>query len=523
MKILNRISVALIPLVLVILSGCNSSTTYNEDNFNPTGEAIVKEKIELTFFAPLHPLHHKEGFNQMKLFQKMEEITNIHINWVYGAVSNYEELRSAQWQSNKRPDAFFLWNPNEEVYEYGQQGIIYELETLIDEYAPNYRALLDAFPEYEQLATFDGHMYSFLSINDVPRDQTFKQFINRTWLDNLDLDMPTNVEEYMTVLSKFKTDDPNGNGIPDEIPLSSASLYQTRNFLMSAFGHVSTGLELDDQGAVMYVPQTDAYRAYLTYARSLYDNRLLDNNTFIMKERDLAAKGNVVGSFDAAAAYLVAGMEHDADYVAIPPLTSSINHEQMWLGFHTTTPSAMMIPKTSPYQKEIVRWMDFLYSEAGIQLQAFGEEGVDFVWEDDSKQSFIFDVPGNVSIEEHRGTITPGVGLGQVAYWSQDFVLKENNEYTQRINQAVSDAGYIEHLKIPMPQLIFTESEKNQLAIIQTDLELYMETFEQRSISGRAEINDTTWQNHLNTLDQIGVEVLLDVYQSAYERLMERS
>ena len=77
--------------VVAGLSGCKEKTEYDPNNFIETGDKIVKEKIELTFFAPLHSLHTKEGFNAMKLFKVMEEKTNIHINWVYGNVSNYDE------------------------------------------------------------------------------------------------------------------------------------------------------------------------------------------------------------------------------------------------------------------------------------------------------------------------------------------------------------------------------------------------------------------------------------------------
>ena len=135
-------------LVFLSMVGCDGDKVeYNPDNFLATGDKIVKEKIELTFFAPLHSLHTKEGYNAMKLFQKMEEITNIKINWVYGSVSSYDEIRATQWTSKKRPDAFFLWNSTEEVVKYGENGTIYELTDYIKEYAPNYQALLDSNPE----------------------------------------------------------------------------------------------------------------------------------------------------------------------------------------------------------------------------------------------------------------------------------------------------------------------------------------------------------------------------------------
>ena len=46
------------------------------------------------------------------------------------------------------------------------------------------------------------------------------------------------LEEWTTVLNAFKTQDPNGNGEPDEVPLSPRSLWQ-----LEWFG--SSGLDLD--------------------------------------------------------------------------------------------------------------------------------------------------------------------------------------------------------------------------------------------------------------------------------------
>ena len=458
----------------------------------------------------------------MVLFKIMEQVTNIHINWVYGPVATYDEKKALALQHYEDYDAFFLWNTLDEQVELSNLGVLRPLDNLFADYAPNYNSLLTTNPYYQKISTLDdGHIYSTVVINDVPRDQTFKQYINQQWLDNLGLAMPTTTEAYYQVLKAFKTQDPNQNGIPDEIPLSSAQLYQTRNFLMSAFGYVSTGIEVKNDH-VVYVPTTDNYRAYLTYAHKLYSEGLLDNSTFTMSNADLAAKGNLVGSFDSAAAYLVAGTEHDQDYVAISPLTSDMNQTKMWLGFNASTPTGLMIPTTTPYYREILRWIDFLYSPRGIQLQAFGEEGVNFTWDDANHDTFTFNVPEGVNMEAYRGTITPAVGLGSIAYWSKDFVLKDNNALTQAINQNVENAGYLNDLVIPYPQVIFTPAETDQIAIISTDLDVYMKIFEEKVITGKLTLDDASWQDHLDKLDQLGYLSYVNVYQAAYDRYQEK-
>ena len=49
-------------------------------------------------------------------------------------------------------------------------------------------------------------------------------FINKTWLDKLGLQMPTTWDELENVLDAFKTQDPNGNGKADEVPMNIRSL-----------------------------------------------------------------------------------------------------------------------------------------------------------------------------------------------------------------------------------------------------------------------------------------------------------
>ena len=49
-------------------------------------------------------------------------------------------------------------------------------------------------------------------------------FINKTWLDKLGLQTPTTWDELENVLKAFKSDDPNGNGKADEIPMNIRSV-----------------------------------------------------------------------------------------------------------------------------------------------------------------------------------------------------------------------------------------------------------------------------------------------------------
>ena len=47
--------------------------------------------------------------------------------------------------------------------------------------------------------------------------------MNSDWLERWTWQQPTTPEELRTVLEAFKTQDPNGNGTADEIPLSATA------------------------------------------------------------------------------------------------------------------------------------------------------------------------------------------------------------------------------------------------------------------------------------------------------------
>ena len=525
MKKLTKLVCFLLSVVFActLLAACGDGVRkeYDPDNFiaDTSNPQIVKEKVTIKMFVPRHSLH--SDYEDMRLFKEMEEITNIHVDFVEANTESYNELRAANWE-DESIDAFLFWNTLEEQTTYASLGMIQPIGDLIDQYAPNYKKLMDENPEIEKRTTLgDGKIYSFASLNTVPRDLTFKQFINQEWLDALNLEMPTTIDEFYDVLVAFKTQDPNGNGFADEIPLSSVGLYQTRNFLMSAFGYVSTGIEVGDDGKVVFVPTTENYWEYLQFANRLYQEELLDNDVFSMSEdRELAQKGsqNIVGCFDGGAAYLIVGNTLDPDYTGVPALTSDINDTQMWLSFdNAISPETIVIRNSSPYAREIVRWMDFFYTELGTQLESFGKEGEDWSWDDEEHTSWTFHVPEGMDIEEYRGTITPNVGLGTIPYWDGDFVLKDSTPQVRNINDAVDEAGYMDYLKVPFPDVMFTSEESLELSTLQIDINNLVESQEARLIA-KDDLTRADFDAFVSSLKSARVERYVEIYQNAYNR-----
>jgi putative aldouronate transport system substrate-binding protein len=102
-------------------------------------------------------------------------------------------------------------------------GLFQELNDLIARNAPNITKMFAEKPATKAISTqLDGKIYG------LPKYQRYwpltvtRQFVNKQWLDKLNLKVPTNWDELYNVLVAFKTKDPNGNGKADEIPMDWA-------------------------------------------------------------------------------------------------------------------------------------------------------------------------------------------------------------------------------------------------------------------------------------------------------------
>ena len=521
-------------LFAAICFGCGGQRPYDPENFieDVTNPQIVKEPVTLKVLVPKNQSIHGD-YSKMALFTEATRITNIQFDFIEVDMGAMQDKRALAWEGNRRdmPDLFLFGNNVAEQVQLASKNAIWNIDDLMY-LAPNYSALMEEQPEIRTAATLpDGKMYSFVDINDVPRDLTFKMFINTKILKKTQFGerLPETLPEFKEALIAMSNTF-SGADKKNFVPLSSVKLGYVRNFIMSAFGYVGTGIELKHDGSnkITYVPLEKEYKAYIQYLNELYREGLLDKNVFEKTDQKLTQLGEtgMLGAFDGSADFAVVGEEKAEDYSAIGPLTSGgyggiDNSEKRWLSFSGFKPTVCMIPKISPYRKEIVRLMDFFYSDYGIQLQSFGIEGTHFTWDDEEMTSFTFNVPDGMRLEQYRGTITPNAGTGAAFYWKKDFITKQNDPLLDRVNgQAEAYQPYFTEA-FPENQVKFTEEELIEIADLQRGLDDYMATFEINYIKGTdgADIN-ADWDEHLNTLKMLKVDRLIELYQAAYNRYL---
>ncbi len=151
--------------------------------------------------------------------QAAREMTNIYLRDATAGknTTDLAEALNLLLAQGDLPDIVGGNRIKEFVNQYGPEGAFVPLNDLVREHAPHIQAFWDSHPGLlEAISAYDGNYYYIPYLPDGKFGRAW--YIRQDWLDKLGLEQPQNVEEYHDVLTAFRDQDPNGNGLKDEIP-----------------------------------------------------------------------------------------------------------------------------------------------------------------------------------------------------------------------------------------------------------------------------------------------------------------
>jgi putative aldouronate transport system substrate-binding protein len=524
-------SVAAVTAAGLLLAGCSGGSQQEgkdaEAGFNAEGLPIVDEKVTLTFSGQKASL--APDYSEMELVQQWEKDTNVSIVWENLPDTVYQEKKNLILASGDLPDAFYNtgFTPGD-ISTYGANGTLVPLEDLIAEHAPNLQAVFEKRPEIKAAVTSsDGHIYTLpaaeeLGIGAVP----FFLSINKTWLDELGLDVPETIEEYEAALEAFKTQDPNGNAKADEIPLSFINGWWCADVgdIMAALGGMPDNLDhrIVRDGKVIYTAAQPEYRDALVTLNDWYERGLVDAEALTQDDKTYLAKGKtpdpVLGSYVWWETEEVVGPDRADEYVLLPALEGVAGRVVGHSNGSDFSAGAFAITRENDYPEVTMRWVDRLYDPVMSAQVSWGpigttlEENADGVLQQ-------MELGKDVSAGELRQKVSPG---GPRVTLKEDFenvVLPE-----PRAAQRVSD---LEEHYLPwaedewFPNVAFDEAEIQEISTIETDIKTFVDTKRAEWIAnGGAE---DEWDSYVAQLEQMGLDRLVELYQQAYDRYLENA
>lgn len=259
--------------------------------------------------------------------------------------------------------------------------------------------------------------------------------------------MPTTVEEYHAALEAFKTQDPNGNGKADEIPLSfrTDSFCANPHDLVAALGGQPENNDhrIVRDGKVQFTASTDEYRAGIEGLSEWYSQGLIDPESFSQDDVAYLSKGKaetpVLGSFfwweleemvgdDRAGDYAMLGVLEGVDGER---LASVANNQEISRG-------AMAITRANAYPAATMRWADRLYDPVMSAQASWGPLGVTL---EEDADGMLVQIPAaeGESEGERRQKVAPG---GPKITTAEDFETVVAPEPRAKVRQDLVEEYY---------------------------------------------------------------------------------
>lgn len=476
----------------------------------------------------------------------------------YGA-SEAAEARQISLAGGDLPEAYMLvpWASQfsrSELQRYGDQGLLVQLNDLIDENGPNIAAALDAEPGFRELTeTPDGEIWGLPQWNDCYHcSYPYKFWINTQWLDTLGLSAPTTPDEFFAVMEAFKTQDPNGNGLADEIPLTGSTQQSLVPYIMNAFIYnafntgsgangqpVSLGLDGD---TVQMQTMQEGWREGLTFLKRMWDAGLIDPATFsqggdAMTATGNAAQGVLIGGFTAIQPgfAVTIGQEdgRDEQYDVLPPLTGPAGQAATFL--LPSVPGATFVVTRAAdevEQKVIVEMMDYLFSPEGHVRGEFGEENIGWrapaegeIALDQSLEPSLVDLTLDESNPaDYNGNWGPMAQVFDTAEFRNSQVqpldIYTDEGYERRLYQATElYDGKETAAMFPYWNIWVPAESASELSTLTANIESNVATATAEFVTGvRDPASDADWQSYLDGLTNLGADRYVEIWQTAYDQ-----
>lgn len=490
----------------------SSSSGNTQEGVSDNGFPIVPEPITLKMFTRTAPVN--GPFKDMPVFQDYEKMTNIHVEWEEAPTDGFDEKKNLMFASNELPDAVYRSRLSPlEATRYGASGQLIPLEDLIEKHAPNLKALMEQYPEIRAgITTPEGHIYAIPGVVTLGAARTDKKWINKAWLDKLNLPIPQTLDELYEALVAFRDKDPNGNGQKDEIPMTARGGMAVVNMMSGSFGldqQLGYNINIED-GKVNLWMGSDRNKEMLQYLNKLYAEKLLDPSIFNFKEAEYLAKqgsGNTGFFFDQTNNNF---RKISDQYVGIAPPAGPHGDRLQAQGSPVARDfGAFAITSVNKYPDATMRWIDYFYGDEGSTMLRFGREGEHYELRDGIpyyKEEFL-------AVDGGQAKITPYAGGGAPHNISEKVASYINPPQVQEAQETLDP--FMPKVKYGAP--MFNEETAQQVNILRNDLDKYYEEQSTKFIAGALSFDK--WDEFQNTMKKMGLDELQQIYQEAFDKI----
>ena len=479
--------------------------------------------------------------NNLPVFEEIQKNTGIKIEWELSTPDEADTVIQTRLAAGSNlPDITYIpWvsGIGSDPGKFGRDGVIIPLEDLIAKNAPNITKFFNSRKDlYSSMAAPDGHIYGLSYVFDAaegkPEPSEFSTTcfsVREDWMKKLNLQDPTNLDEWYNVLKAFKAGDPNGNGQADEIPLVTQARIWTLGWFGDAFGmhlYYSEGYYPDANGKVQYEWIDPRMKELVKWFNKLYTEGLLDPEFLTVSGEQYTSKinRNLVGSalvqFHTASSFnqtLQKSGIADAHYkMMLPPNgpdgTKGIYDLRQPIGDNYA------ITKDCKNPDIAIKFFDYIYAhEEGRRIMNFGIEGKSYTMADGKPQltDWVLHNPDGLSAEDSVRSLGAHANIA---------LLRDNSFYEQTMNDPEFNDFLVkikDYTQPGYPVILGTAEESETLNSLVADINTLRDESLSNFILGKDSLDN--WDQYVQKMKDLKIDDVLAVKQAQYDRYMSQN
>ena len=525
-----------------------SEEVSEEPAFDPRS---ITEGVTLTIATKEHA--RITDWNELETTKKIEEDLGVNLEFVSYPSADYESKLNVMVMSGEElPDIIF--NPGNGYTSWISEGVLLPLTDYYNN--PDFAVNINDASERTEtniaqyMTQTDGNIYAIPNWSHDPGAEVSQKFwLYQPWLDQLGVEMPQTTEEYYELCKLVAATDLNGNGKNDEVCLTASGISGWFDFLMTPYVYAHDSLfRVVENGQVSFAYTTEEWKEGLKYIKKFFDEGLIPLETLTQNWDQYTAicfaETPTLLTF-CGWCYEGADPQRRSEYnylVALEgPTGRKVSHYQ------PSTPGVGAVITTdceNPDAAFLV--LDYLCSEEAGLTSRYGKRGTDWdYWEDvtlenkddygptfegydisilaqypDAEVNFWSDTNPQTSSYMHIGPLirdkysniarainrNPATESEKLALFNEDLTSESIMEAENYRPAEVYDYGPL------------SVEETEATADIAATLKTYVNESISAFLSGTKDI-DADWDAYLTELENIGYKEMLEVYQTAYDRV----
>ena len=493
---------------------------------------LTDEAVTLTMWSEqpnLGPLRMWGGdygvdvFEDYSSIQYVNELTGVHVSFENASMENAAtmfnlHIASGDWADMIcGPDLYYAGGSGKAYSD----GVLLDLSEYLDEFAPNYNAILGSDSTvYRCAANDDGNVIQFCSLLGSFM-QSEGTIIRKDWLDRVQMEVPTTIRELHDVLKAFQSE----LGCANPFYMNSACNQLLTSYNLYYYQELSAGdLAVYQIDGTAYSSFTsDAYCSWLETMHQWYTEGLIDSDFISVSssmfgghDEELLAADNIGvwwGNINSMTNYYSICPAEGFDIVPtfIYGTDEKANHIT---STSTVFAGGTALSATCSRPELACGWLDYWYGDEGVMLMNYGIEGESYELKDGEVQytelvtNSAFNIDSAVALKLYSiAGCSFGIQLDERTFpFYIDCQLEAASDWTDPCDGAWA-----------YPAVTLTTEESDVIGNRGPDVSTYISENVPRFIMGELSIADE-WDTFVSTINSMGMDACIEAYQAALNR-----